>query len=106
MLSSYETSNYLTRNVPAVEQPKLEFLSLVDLAGIDLGAMVDPGTELSFAVACRVCGTCPSKVKCRQVLRDSKAPLSAVASFCPSADVLVDLMYRQPGSGFKQARAA
>jgi hypothetical protein len=73
-----------------------EFLALAQELGIDPGAMVDPRTELSFAVACRICRTCTSKEKCRRALRESNAPLSNVASFCPCADVLVELMSRLP----------
>jgi len=82
---------------PACQSNALEFMSLASRAGIDLSAMVDPRTELSFAVGCRICSTCTLKEKCRRALRQSNAPLSAVASFCPCADVLVELMYWQPG---------
>jgi hypothetical protein len=82
----------------------LEFVSVASLAGLDLSAMVDPRTELSFAVACRICRTCTSREKCRRALRESNAPLSSVASFCPCADVLVELMHRLPGH--RPARAA
>ena len=74
----------------------LEFVAVASRAGIDLSAMVDPRTELSFAVACRICRTCTSKEKCRRALRESNAPLSSVAAFCPCADVLVELMSRLP----------
>jgi hypothetical protein len=84
----------------------LEFVSLASRAGIDLGAMVDPRTELSFAVGCRICSTCTLKEKCRRALRQSNAPLSAVASFCPCADVLVELMFCQPSAGPGRTRAA
>ncbi len=81
---------------PNYQSNTLEFVHLASRAGIDLGAMVDPRTELSFAVACRICRTCTSKEKCRRALRESNAPLSSVASFCPCADVLVELMSRLP----------
>jgi hypothetical protein len=84
----------------------LEFVSVASRAGIDLSAMIDPRTELSFAVACRICRTCTSREKCRRALRESNAPLSSVASFCPCADVLVELMHRQPGLCSGPARAA
>ena len=84
----------------------LEFVSVASRAGIDLGAMIDPRTELSFAVACRICRACTSKEKCRRTLRESNTPLSSVASFCPCADVLVELMHRQPGLRSGPARAA
>ncbi len=100
MLPGYSTT---TSETNTRQTNTLEFVSLASLAGIDLGAMVDPCTELSFAMACRVCSTCTSKEKCRRALRQSNSPLSAVASFCPSADVLVDLMYRQPGSHLPRA---
>jgi len=91
---------------PGCQTNTLEFVSVASRAGIDLSAMVDPRTELSFAVACRICSTCTSKEKCRRALRQSNAPLSAVASFCPCTDVLVDLMHRQPGPRSGRARAA
>jgi hypothetical protein len=84
----------------------LEFVHVASRAGIDLSAMIDPRTELSFAVACRICRTCTSREKCRRALRESNAPLSSVASFCPCADVLVELMHRQPGLRSGPARAA
>jgi hypothetical protein len=92
--------------VPPNYQSTLEFVSVASRAGLDLSAMVDPRTELSFAVACRICGTCTVKEKCRRALRESNAPLSAVTSFCPCADVLVELMHRQPGFRSGPARAA
>jgi hypothetical protein len=83
----------------------LEFIAVASRAGIDLSAMVDPRTELSFAVACRICGTCTSKEKCRRALRESNAPLSSVTSFCPCADVLVELMSRLPAQSLGRAAA-
>jgi hypothetical protein len=84
----------------------LEFVSVASRAGIDLSAMVDPRTELSFAVACRICRTCMSREKCRRALRESNAPLSSVASFCPCADLLVELMHRLPSHRPGPVRAA
>jgi uncharacterized protein DUF6455 len=73
-----------------------EFLAVAEGLGIDLGAMVDPRTELSFAMARRRCSQCTSKEKCRQALCQRGATLSEVAPFCPSADLFVDLLRRQP----------
>jgi hypothetical protein len=73
-----------------------EFLALAENFGIDPSAMVDPRTELSFAVARRRCSRCASKEKCRRALRQRVVTLSEVAPFCPSTDVLVDLLRRQP----------
>jgi hypothetical protein len=73
-----------------------EFWALVEDLGIDLNAMVDPRTELSFAMARRRCRNCTSKEKCREALRQRVATLSDVAPFCPSVDLLVDLLRRQP----------
>ncbi len=73
-----------------------EFLALAEELGIDPGAMVDPRTELSFAIARRDCGKCISKEKCRQALCQRVVRLSEIAPFCPSAEVLVELLRRQP----------
>jgi hypothetical protein len=73
-----------------------EFWAVAEDLGIDPGAMVDPRTELSFAMARRRCKKCTSKEKCRQALRQRVVTLSEVAPFCPSTDVLVDLLRRQP----------
>ena len=91
---------------PNYQSNALEFVSVACRAGIDLSVMIDPRTELSFAVACRICGTCASKEKCRRALRESNAPLSSVTSFCPCADVLVDLMSRLPSHRSGRERAA
>jgi hypothetical protein len=58
--------------------------------------MVDPRTELSFAMARRRCKKCTSKERCRLALHQRVVTLSKVAPFCPSTDVLVDLLRRQP----------
>jgi len=73
-----------------------QFLALAENFGIDPSAMVDPRTELSFAMARRRCRKCTSKEKCRQVLRQRVVTLREVASFCPSVDLFVDLLRRQP----------
>jgi hypothetical protein len=73
-----------------------EFLALVENLGIDPGAMVDPRTEMIFAMARRGCSVCISKEKCRRALRQRVVTFSEVARFCPSADVFVDLLRRQP----------
>ena len=91
---------------PNYQSNTLELVSVASRAGIDLSAMVDPRTELSFAVACRICGTCTWKEKCRRALRESNAPLSGVTSFCPCADLLVELMFWQPSLRPGPARAA
>jgi hypothetical protein len=72
-----------------------EFLVLAEQLGIDPGAMADPRTELSFAMAHRRCAECKSKEQCRRAIREGRALMSAVASFCPSAEVLFDLAGRQ-----------
>jgi len=69
---------------------------LAEELGIDPGAMVDPRTELSFAMARRKCSTCPSKEECRQALRQRVVTLSEVAPFCPFVDLFADLLFRQP----------
>ena len=73
-----------------------QFLALAEDLGIDLGAMVDPRTELSFATARRKCSKCTSKERCRQALRQRVVTLREVASFCPSVDLFVDLLRRRP----------
>jgi hypothetical protein len=75
-----------------------EFRILSGRFGIDPSVMVDPRTELSFAVARRRCSNCAAKQICRIAMRRPHLHLRAVAAFCPNADVLVELMGRQPGS--------
>jgi hypothetical protein len=70
-----------------------EFWALAEDLGIDAGAMVDPRIELSFAMARRRCKKCTSK---EQALQQRVVTLSKVAPFCPSTDVLFDLLRRQP----------
>ena len=73
-----------------------EFLALAEELGINPDAMVDPRTELSFAMARRKCSQCTSKEKCRQALRQRIVTLSEVAPFCPTVDLFVELLRRQP----------
>jgi hypothetical protein len=93
-MTSY--SKFRDETVMRPHSREAEFWALVEELGIDLNAMVDPRTELSFATARRRCRKCTSKEKCREALRQPVATLSDVAPFCPSADVLVDLLRRQP----------
>ena len=72
-----------------------EFLALAEEFGIDPGAMVDPRTELSFAMARRDCANCASKERCRQALSRRVVILGEIAPFCPNAEALVDLLRRQ-----------
>ena len=79
-----------------------EFFALAEKFGIDLDAMVDGRTELSFAAARRQCRSCTQSDKCRQLLGQRQVVLSELAAFCPGADLVVDLLYRQgvtPGIG-------
>jgi hypothetical protein len=89
-------SKFCDETVTRRHSAEAEFWALVADLGIDLNAMVDPRTELSFAMARRRCGTCSSKEKCREALRQRVVTLSDVAAFCPSVDVFVDLLRCQP----------
>ena len=89
-------SKFCDETVTRRHSAEAEFWALVADLGIDLNAMVDPRTELSFAMARRSCGTCSSKEKCREALRQRVVTLSDVAAFCPCVDVFVDLLRRQP----------
>ena len=99
-------SKFCDETVTRRHSAEAEFWALVAGLGIDLNAMVDPRTELSFAMARRRCGTCSSKEKCREA-RQRVVTLSQVAAFCPSVDVFVDLLRCQPydRSGRSSARA-
>ena len=88
-------SKFCDETVTRRHSAEAEFWALVAGLGIDLNAMVDPRTELSFAMARRRCGTCSSKEKCREA-RQRVVTLSDVAAFCPSVDVFVDLLRCQP----------
>jgi hypothetical protein len=89
-------SKFCDETVTRRHSAEAEFWVLVADLSIALNAMVDPRTELSFAMARRSCGTCSSKEKCRKALRPRVVTLSDVAAFCPSVDVFVDLLRRQP----------
>jgi hypothetical protein len=99
-------SKFCDETVTRRHSAEAEFWALVADLGIDLNAMVDPRTELSFAMARRRCGTCSSKEKCREASQ-RVVTLSEVAAFCPSVDVFVDLLRCQPydRSGRSSARA-
>jgi hypothetical protein len=80
-----------------------EFLMLAERLGIDPGAMVNPGTELSFALARGRCGDCPARAQCRAALAQPDLTLSALAPFCPNVDVLVELISREPHARHRSA---
>jgi hypothetical protein len=73
-----------------------EVFALTEKLGIDPDAIVHPRTELSFAIARRRCGKCTSKERCQQASCGPIVTLNEVATFCPSADLLVELLCRQP----------
>ena len=89
-------SKFCDETVTRRHSAEAEFWALVADLGIDLNAMVNPRTELSFAMARRRCGTCSSKEKCQEALRQRGAALSDVVAFCPSVDVFVELLRCQP----------
>jgi len=89
-------SKFCDETVTRRHSAEAEFWALVADLGIDLNAMVDPRTELSFAMARRRCGTCSSREKCQEALRQRIVTLSDVAAFCPAVDVFVDLLRCQP----------
>lgn len=75
---------------PKPHQPNYtELLVLIDKLGIDPGIMIDPLSELSFAMARQLCSTCPAKKECRQALCRADATLIAMAPFCPNIATLV-----------------
>lgn len=81
---------------PKPQQPdSAELLILIDKLGIDPGVIIDPLCELSFAMARQLCGTCPAKQECRQVLCRVDATLMAMAPFCPNIATLVDWLSGQ-----------
>src|SRR5262245_41733560 len=86
-------SKFCDETVTRRHSAEAEFWALVADLGIDLNAMVDPRTELSFAMARRRCGTCSSKEKCREALRQRVATLSDVAAFCPSLWMCLSICY-------------
>jgi hypothetical protein len=51
---------------------------------------------LRLAKAVRKCSQWTSKEKCRQVMRQRIVTLGEVAPFCPSVDLFVELLGRQP----------
>jgi hypothetical protein len=73
-----------------------DFFGMVQNLGIDLGAMVDRRTEMSFATAHQRCRSCAAHDRCRELLGRREVHLSELAEFCPAADLFVDLLYRQP----------
>src|SRR6516225_2040435 len=89
-------SKFCDETVTRRHSAEAQFWALVADLGIDLNAMVDPRTELSFAMARRRCGTCSSKEKCQEALRQRVVKLSDVAPFCPFVDLFVDLLLHQP----------
>jgi len=89
-------STFRDEPVTRRQSGEAEFWALVEDLGIDLNAMVDPRTELSFAMARRRCRTCSSKENCREALRQRVATLGDVAPFCPFVDLFVDLLRSQP----------
>jgi len=79
---------------------------LAGVCGTDLSALSDPRTESTFQAPRRICSACTGRDTGRRALRESIAPLISVASFCPCADVLADLMHRLPSHRPGPARAA
>jgi hypothetical protein len=81
----------------AHRQPsEAEFHALADRLGIDPGCSVDPRTELTYAMGRRACSTCTSKDRCRLALRRSPFTLNEFASFCPTMEMLLDLLHGHP----------
>jgi hypothetical protein len=82
-----------------------ELLTLIEKLGIDPGVMVAPRTELSFAIARRMCGKCAAKERCRQVLCRSDGILGSIAAFCPNTEAFVDWLSRQSIGAAERSKA-
>jgi hypothetical protein len=66
---------------------------------IDANGGVMPRLSLRYATAFQRCKGCPSKKICRDWLDHSPIAVNLVPRFCPSADILVELQFDQPGRG-------
>jgi Family of unknown function (DUF6455) len=66
---------------------------------IDANGGVVPRLSLRYATAFRRCKACPSKEICRDWLDHSPVGVNLVPRFCPSADILAELQFDQPGRG-------
>lgn len=68
-----------------------ELLVVMQRLGIDPAVGVDPRLGFVCTAARGACATCPSKARCREVLREPGPLLSALSDFCPNAERLAYL---------------
>ena len=71
---------------------------MMERLGIDPGGGTVPSLSLSYAAAFHHCETCRSKQACRDWLDQAPAPAAFAPRFCPSADILFELLGDQPST--------
>ena len=65
--------------------------------GIEAAGGVLPGSSLRYMTVFRRCEACPCKQTCQAWLAGAPAEVMLAPSFCPSADMLFELQFDQPG---------
>lgn len=67
---------------------------MANAIGVDPSMCVDPRSAMLFATAHNLCRTCAAKDACHEALRLKKLTVGKIAAFCPSSDILFDLLDR------------
>ena len=74
-----------------------QILDMMARLGIEPSASVLPPLGLRYAAAFHLCEACTCKQACREWLARAPAEVNFPPRFCPSADILFELQFDQPG---------
>ena len=86
----------MTEPLPHVHG-QTEIWDMMARLGIEPGASVLPTLGLRYAAATHRCEGCTCKPTCRDWLAGAPAEVNVPPRFCPSADILFELQFDQPG---------
>ena len=75
----------------------MQIWNMMARLGIEPSGSVLPPLGLRYAAAFHLCEACTCKQACDEWLTRAPAEVSFPPRFCPSADILFELQFDQPG---------
>ena len=83
----------------AASQPQpTHIVEMMERLGLEPGAGPIPRLSLAHITAFHRCRACPLKARCAAWLAHQRGPLAFAPAFCPSADILFEMKFNDPGA--------
>ena len=83
----------------ALSKPQpMHIVEMMERLGLEPGAGAIPRLSLAHITAFHRCQACPLKAPCTTWLACHRGPLRFAPPFCPSADILFEMKFNDPGA--------